>query len=140
MPLFADISAMQARFEEADLIQLTDEAGAGSIDAARIDRALASADALITSYVAARHRDTASLAGNAVLTDVACDYAFSLLWKSDPPKWVEDRRKLALATLANISAGTQKLDAGEETAAPRPGQILTSGPERKFDRNSLGGF
>lgn len=139
MPLFADLTAMQARFEEADLIQLTDEAHAGVIDAAKVDRALASADALITSYVANRHNDTAGFAGHPVLTDVACDYAFSLLWKSDPPEWVKDRRKLALATLDKISSGAVKLDAGEETAAARPGQILTSGPERKLGGN-LGGY
>lgn len=135
MPLFADLPAMQARFEEADLVQLTDEAGAGVIDATRIDRVLASADALITSYIAVRHRDTASFAGHPVLADVACDYAFSLLWKTDPPKWVEDRRKLALSTLDKISNGSVKLDSGEETAAARPGQILTSGPERKLGGN-----
>lgn len=140
MPLFADLAAMQERFEERDLVQLTDEAGVGTIDAARVDRALSSADALITGYVAARHRDTASLAGHPILTDVACDYAFSLLWKSDTPEWVLTRRKLAIATLEKISAGSVKLDQGEELAAPRPGQILTSGPERRFDRDSLDGY
>lgn len=140
MPLFADLTAMQARFEEADLIQLTDEAGAGVIDVAKIDQKLASADALITSYIAVRHKDTASFAGHPVLTDVACDYAFSLLWKSDPPKWVEDRRKLALSTLDKISNGSVKLDQGVETAAARPDQIITSGPERRLGSDSLRGF
>ena len=131
---------MQARFEERDLIQLTDEAGSGAIDTARIDKVLASADALITSYLAARHKDTASFAGHALLTDVACDYAFALMWKSDPPEWVMQRRKLAIDNLTKLSSGVIKLDAGVEEAAARPGQILTSGPERKFDRDSLGGF
>lgn len=140
MPLFADLAAMQARFEERDLIQLTDEAGSGAIDTARIDKVLASADALITSYLAARHKDTASFAGHALLTDVACDYAFALMWKSDPPEWVMQRRKLAIDNLTKLSSGVIKLDAGVEEAAARPGQILTSGPERKFDRDSLGGF
>ena len=140
MPLFADLAAMQARFEERDLIQLTDEAGAGVIDAARIDQVLTSSDALITGYVAARHRDTAALAGHAILTDIACDYALSLLWRSDAPEWVRDRRKLAIEQLTKISSGVIKLDQGEEQAAPRPGQILTSGPERRFSRDSLAGF
>ena len=140
MPLFADLAAMQERFEERHLVQLTDEAGLGSIDAARVDRALASADALITGYVAARHRDVASLAGNPILTDVVCDYAFALLWKTDQPEWVRDRRKAAVTTLEKIAAGTVKLDQGEEQAAARPGQILTSGPERRFSRDTLGGF
>ena len=140
MPLFASLTDMQARFEEAELIQLSDEAGAGVIDAARIDQKLASSDALITSYIAARHRDTASFAGHPLLTDVACDYAFSLLWKTDPPKWVEDRRKIAISTLKSISDGTIKLDQGEEQAAPRPDAIITSGSERKLGRDSMSGF
>ena len=32
------------------------------------------------------------------------------------------------------------LDAGEETAAPRPGQILTSTADKQFGRDNLGGF
>lgn len=140
MPLFADLAAMQARFAELDLVELTDEAGTGAIDADRIDQVLTSADALITGYVANRHRDTASLAGHPILTDAACDYAFALLWKSDPPEWVAARRKGAVATLEAVAKGTIKLDAGQEEAAPRPGQILTSGPERRFTRDSLGGF
>lgn len=140
MPLFANLAAMQARFEERDLVQLTDEAGTGEIDQPRVDRALSSADTLITSYIAARHRDTAALAGHELLADIACDYAFSLLWRSELPDWVLLRRKDAIARLEAIAKGTIKLDAGEETAAPRPGQILTSGPERRLSRDSLDGF
>lgn len=140
MPLYADLAAMQARFEERELVQLTDDAGIGAIDAARVDSVLASADALIIGYLAARYANTASLAGQALLTDIACDYAFSLLWKSDPPEWVSTRRKEAIRNLEAISAGRVKLDAGEETQAPRPGQIISTTSPRRFDRDSLGGF
>ena len=140
MPLFADITAMQERFKERDLIQLTDDAGSGAVDGAKVDRALASADALIIGYIAARYQDTASFAGQAILTDVACDYAFSLLWQSDAPDWVLAKRKAAVATLKDIAAGTVKLDAGTDTAAPRADQILTSGPDRRFSRDSMGGY
>jgi len=140
VPLFADLAAMQARFEERDLIQLSDEDNTGAIDADVIDAKLASADALIISYVAARHKDAGSLAGNALLTDIACDYAFSLLWRSDPPQWVADRRKDAIARLADISAGRIKLDDGTEEAAPRPGQIITSSDPQRFGRDNLQGY
>lgn len=140
MPLFANLAQMQARFEERQLIQLTDQAQVGAIDIAKIDQVLISADTLITGYIATRHRDTAALAGHPILTDIACDYAMSLLWKSDLPDWVKDRRKDAIAKLDKISAGTIKLDQGEETAAARPGQILTSGPDRQFGRDSLRGY
>lgn len=140
MPLFADLAAMQARFEERDLIQLSDAENTGAIVQSVIDAKLASADALITSYVAARHKDVAALAGNALLTDIACDYAFSLLWRSDPPEWVSQRRKDAVARLADISSGKIKLDGGTEEAAPRPGQILTTSDPQRFSRDKLSGY
>ncbi len=140
MPLFADITAMQERFKERDLIQLTDDAGTGAIDEAAVERALGSADALIIGYIAARYQDTATFAGQAILTDVACDYAFSLLWQSDAPDWVLAKRKAAVATLKDIADGKIKLDSGTDTAAPRADQIITSGPERTFDRAGLKGY
>lgn len=140
MPIFADLAAMQARFEARDLLQLTDHENTGDIIAERIEDKLTSADALITGYVARRHRNTAQFAGNMILRDIACDYAFYLLWRSDAPEWVIDRKKAALKQLEQIAAGTLMLDAGEETAAPRPGQILTSTADKQFGRDNLGGF
>lgn len=140
MSIFADLAAMQARFEARDLLQLTDHENTGEIVAARIEDKLASADALITGYVARRHRNTGQFAGNAILRDIACDYAFYLLWRSDAPEWVIDRKKAALKQLEQIAAGTLMLDAGEETAAPRPGQILTSTAEKRFGRDNMGSF
>lgn len=140
MPLFADLAAMQARFEERDLIQLSDQDDTGAIDAAAIEAKLASADALITSYVAARHKDVAGLAGNRLLTDIACDYAFALLWRSDPPEWVKDRRDAAIKQLGDIAKGTIKLDGGTEEAAARPGQILFQSDEQRFSRDKLSGY
>lgn len=140
MSTFANVADMRARFEEPDLVQLTDVDGVGVVDEDKVEVKLASADALIIGYIAARYRDVNTFAGNTILKDVACDYAFSLLWKTDLPKWVEDRRKLALDTLSRIANGSIKLDQGTEEAQPRPGQILTSGPERRFTRDSLSGY
>lgn len=140
MPIFADLAAMQARFEARDLLQLSDDQNTGSIVPERIDAVLDSADALITGYVARRHRNTIQFAGNAILRDIACDYAFYLLWRTNAPEWVIERKKHALKQLEQISAGTLLLDQGEETAAPRPGQILTNTAPKQFGRDNLGGF
>ena len=77
MPVFADLAAMQARFEARDLLELSDQDGSGELDQARIDRALESADATILSHIAARHKDAAALAGNPVLTDAGCVHTHS---------------------------------------------------------------
>ncbi len=140
MPLFADLAAMQARFEERDLVQLTDVSGVSAIDAARIDQALVKADAVITGYVAARHADAAGFAGNLLLSDIACDLAFADLWRTEQPEHVKQRRKEAVQQLKDIAAGAIKLDGGVEQAAPRPGQIYVSGPERQLGRDALVGF
>ncbi len=141
MPLFADLAAMQERFEAEDLLELTDQAQAGTIDAARIDKALDKADAIITGYVAARHADVPSLAGHPILTEVACDLAFADLWRSDQPEFVKTRRKEALAMLEGVAKGTIKLDEGTEVAKPRPdGSVMISGPVRRMGRDNLAGY
>ena len=140
MPAFADLAAMQARFEHRDLLELTDDDNSGAIDQDRVDRALDSSDALITSYVARRHKDVAQFHGHALLSAIACDYAFALLWRSNMPDWVKDRQKAAVAQLKDIADGRIKLDQGSEEAAPRPGAIhVTSDPQR-FGRDNLGGY
>ncbi|MEL7784062.1 DUF1320 domain-containing protein [Citromicrobium bathyomarinum] len=137
MPHFADLAAMQARFEARDLLELSDPDNTGEIVPAKIDGALESADALITGYVARRHRDATQFAGHAILRDIACDYAFYLLWRSNPPEWVVERKKAAIKQLEQIASGTLKLDQGEETAAPRPGQIKTTSDRQNFGRDNL---
>lgn len=140
MPLFADLDAMQARFEPRDLLQLTDHEDTGEIVSARIDQAIDSADATIRSHVAARHKDVDTLAGNPVLTDIACDIAFFRLWRSDPPDWVKERWKAAMRALEAIRDGKTKLDGGTEEAPARPGQILTATDQRRFGRDNLGSY
>ena len=81
----------------------------------------------LENHVARRHRDTASLAGNAILRDIACDYAFYLLWRSDAPDWVIERKKSAIRQLEQIADGKLMLDQGEETAAPLAGSACSGG-------------
>lgn len=140
MPLYADLAAMQARFDSRDLIELSDAAGTGALVPERIDQSLIVADNLIRGYVAARHKQVEALAGNPLLTDIACDLAFADLWRSDLPEWVKDKRKTALSKLADISAGKIKLDSGEEEAAPRPGAIHISSAPQRFGRDRLEGY
>lgn len=140
MPVFADLAAMQERFEDRDLLQLSDAENAGVLNAARIDQALESADATITSHVAARHKDVAQLAGNAVLKEIACDLAFHRLWRSNPPEWVETRKKDAMKALRDIAQGVAKLDGGTEEVAPRPGAIFTGTDPKRFGRQKLDSY
>lgn len=140
MPVFADLAAMQARFENRDLLQLSDDDNTGAIDQARTDAAIESADATILSHIAARHQNAAALAGNDVLTDIACDIAFFRLFRSNPPEWVETRWKAAMSALRDIRDGKTKLDGGTEEADPRPGQIIATSAPQKFGRKNLDAY
>jgi len=137
VPIFASLDDMKARFSDADLVELTDEAGLDVIDEARVDGALDRADAIITGYVASRHKDVPSLAGNALLKDIAYDLAFHDLHRNDPPDRVADRKKDAEARLQRIARGEIKLDQGTEEQPARPDAILSGGSGRRFSRDLL---
>lgn len=136
--IYATLADMQATFEERDLVQLSDWAGAGEIDGARIERALKKAGNKIDGYVAAKYGDRSGLPVPPLLTELACDIAFYELHRSTPPDGVKDKHKAAIDTLRDIQAGKVKLDEGDITAIPaRPGAIHFEGT-RRFSRSDLG--
>jgi phage gp36-like protein len=139
--MYVTLDDLLARFPEADLVQLTDDEGAGAIDVSRIDRAIASAGTIIDGYVAAKYR-TGQLPTPPLLTELAGDIVlFRLHERRDtPPERVSNAHDRALAMLAQIAKGTIKLDVGEETLAPRPGAVLVSRPTRLFGRDDMQGF
>jgi phage gp36-like protein len=138
MPIiYATLADMQATFEERDLVQLSDWAGAGTIDQARIERALKKAGNKIDGYVAAKYGDRTALPVPPLLTELACDIAFYELHRSTPPDGVKDKHKAAIETLRDIAAGKVKIDEGVVDAQPaRPGAIHFAGRKR-FSRDEL---
>lgn len=136
MPRFAQLTDMEARFEQLDLVQLTDGTD-GDYDSARLTAALETADATINGYVARRHGDTTLLEGNDLLTKIGCDLAFVDLWKSDPPEWVVKRSDAAMRMLRDIADGKIMLDQGVEVAPPRPRAVQFDGPARRFGSDAM---
>lgn len=137
---YATLADMQERFAERDLIQLTDEAGNGTIDEDRVNQALADGATRIDSYVAARHKNISELVGHAMLRRINCDLAFRDLWTDAPPDQVEKRYEAAVKDLERIASGMIRLDQGEEEQASRPGAIHTGGGGKHFSRDSLESF
>jgi phage gp36-like protein len=137
--VYATLADMLDRFEQAELVQLTDEAGAGVIDQAKVAKALASAAGLIDGYVAARHQLPLTTVP-ALLVDAACDLARFRLWKSTPPEGVQKAQAAAVKLLEQVSAGKVRLDQGVETEAAREGAIVINDPGRVFSRDTLKGF
>lgn len=145
MPNYAALSDLLERFEERELIQVTDDAGTGAIDEVRIDRALTAATGTIDGYLAVQYQLPLSrVPGNIV--DICCDIARFKLWRTTPPESVEKANTAALKALEQISRGTIKIDAGMREQPARDGAILTtiddaSGDSgRIFGRDRLKGF
>lgn len=141
MPVaYATLADLEARFEERELVQLTDDANTGAIDQARIDQALASASAVVEGYVAATYSLDPDQPVPPLLVDCACDIARFKLYRSTPPEDVTLRQGQAIRFLEAIRKGTMKLDAGVETLAPRAGKVLTDGGFRRFGRDQMEGW
>jgi len=97
-------------FGEAELIQLTDNAGTGVINADALNKAIGRADSKIDRYLAGRS-DLPLLAGSVV--DLACDIARYYLHATSVPDLVKDRfndavkelRQMAAREIAVVDAG-----------------------------------
>jgi phage gp36-like protein len=127
-----------------DILQLTDDAGAGEIDPAKVDEAIAHAGELIDGYLRGRY----SLPLNPVpglINRLAADIAAYRLYMRRPPAGglmdpVAERYKTAVKLLAEIQKGVVSL--GEESVGKEPGIFVTNKrPEdRTFGKDVLGGF
>jgi phage gp36-like protein len=108
-------------FTEAELIQLTDEAGAGVVDTVTVDKAIARADRTINRYLAGRNE--LPLADDEVV-DLACDIARYYLYADQVPAHVQKRFDDAVKALEKMEArkiavvDTAGTEATESAAAP----------------------
>jgi len=137
---FATADDMAARFEARELIELTDDAGTGAIDADRLGQALASANAIVEGYVAATYVLDPGAPPALLLIDAACDIARFRLYRTTAPEDVATRNNQAIQRLQSIRSGTIKLDQGVEAIAPRGGKVLLQPGQRAMTRDDLAGF
>lgn len=108
------------RFSEAELIQLTDRAGAANaIDTAVLGQAISDADDEINGWLAGRY--TLPLSSTpAALVRVACDIARYRLHIDSMPEIVAQRYKDAINWLTKVGTGAVSLgldEAGNEVVA-----------------------
>jgi phage gp36-like protein len=139
MSVYATLADLIDRFGERELVELTDDAQAGSVDEALIARAIGSAESMIDGYLAARHQLPLSVVPR-FLADAACDIARFKLWRTSPPELVQKNFDAAIAVLNRIADGKIRLDQGVATEAARAGAIIVNDPGRTFSRETLKGF
>lgn len=129
------------RFGETEVIQLSDRAGTGAIDAAVVAAKLADADAEIDGYLAGRY--TLPLVPVPLtLQRIACDIARYHLYDDRPTEYIAKRYDAATAFLRSVAKGDIQLgvDAGGDAPPSAAGAPSYSAPDQVFDRSTLKDF
>jgi len=126
-----------ARFGEEELIQLTDRANVGAIDAAVLNQAIADAGAEIDGYLAGRYQ--LPLAQVPSVIALYCgDITRYRLYDDAARDEVRKRYEDAMKFLRLVSEGKVRLGA-DEPAAPAAGSVQMETSGRVFGRDQ-GGF
>ncbi|MEM5788999.1 MAG: DUF1320 domain-containing protein [Syntrophobacteraceae bacterium] len=141
---YSTISDIKNQIEDARLVQLTDDEGLGTINEARVARAIADADEEIDGYVGARHTVPLSPAP-AILRKMSVDIAIYNLYsrRDEVPESRATRYEGAIKFLEQVALGKISLGArdpeGNPPEADAP-EMSRSNPPRAFDRGSMREF
>jgi phage gp36-like protein len=141
---YATVDDVKTKIDEATLLRLTDVTGAGVVDAATVERAVADAEALIDAYVSPVYAVPMNPVPRLV-TDLSATLAVASLFayrSLETPIW-EGARDRALATLKEIGAGRATLEGIVPEPASSPSASATVGiasAGRVFSRDALKGM
>ena len=141
---YATRADLTQRFGAEELIQLTDRALLGTVDAPTVAAALADADAAIEGYLAARYAVPVSPVP-ALLRRVGCDISRFFLHGNAAPEPVRQAYEDALRVLKDLADGRAVLVGAAAAAsgavpAASPGTVRLDAPSRGLDRASLGDY
>jgi len=137
---YATRQDMINRYDEEELIQLTDKTRAGMIDDSVLDLALLDADDEITPYLAARYSLPFVSVPKSIVR-IACTIARYRLHDKVATERVAQDYKDAINFLKGIAGGD--LDIGLSAAAapvPTSGPASATAKPAVFDKDTLNGF
>lgn len=114
---YSALADLQAAVESALLVQLTDDAASGSVDSAKIARAIADADAVIDAHLRAHYSTPLASPTPALVRMLSVDLALHQLYERRAahfgmPEHMRDKHKNAMALLGKIREGA--IDLGIE--------------------------
>jgi len=139
---YATLDDIRERLPEDELVNLTDDAGAGAVDAAAVARAIADADAEIDGYLGGRHPVPLSPVP-ALVRKLSVEVAIYHLHSrrgGAPEEWrkrYEDGRRL----LENIAKGLVTLGGdAPDSGQPAGGAAAAQSETRLFSRTGLRDF
>lgn len=128
---------MTVRFQERELIQLTDISNTGAIDYAVIEAAISDAGAEIDGYLSAYPLPLSVIPAS--LTLKCCDIARYYLYDDHAPEHVEKRYERAIKYLEQVARGAIGLgidDAGNQPETENSALMESGG--RVFGRDDNG--
>jgi phage gp36-like protein len=131
-----------ARIDAATLVTLTDEAGAGEIDAAKVTAAIADADATIDAYCQGRYTVPLSPVPPKIV-QVSVDIALFNLYSHsdlDMPDVRKDRNKEAIRFLEAAAAGKVNLGAATPAEVNTENTVSVASNSRIFTRGKMSGY
>ncbi|MBK67918.1 MAG: hypothetical protein CMP22_07280 [Rickettsiales bacterium] len=139
--IYATKADMLKRYEEKQLIQLTDnvEPYTDQIVDSILDGALNDASATIDLYLGGRYDLPLSQTPTALI-DMACRLAFYRLNRDRTSEEMRLDYTDVIKTLEQISQGKIRLDVGGEEPKSAAAIAKVDGPNRTFDRDSMKGF
>jgi len=143
--MYATLADIMEQLAETDLISLTDDAQAGTVDATVVDWALTGADALIDAHCHDRYQVPFNPVPQLAIK-FAVDLAIYNLYARRPhvevPEVVKDRNSQALAYLKRVQTGdaSMGLSAAPATVVTESQSGLMPGNERLFTRTSMRGL
>ena len=139
--VYATKSDMLKRYEERELVQLTDNAdpATGAIVDSVLDNALEDATATIDLYLSGRY-DLPLAETPAALVKMACTLAFYQLNEGRTTEEIRQDYEDVLKALSGIASGRIKLNAGGSEPKSAAAIAQVEAPNRVFNRDSLKGF
>jgi phage gp36-like protein len=141
--MYCTIDDIKQQIPEEVIVQLTDDDNQGVIDEAKVNDAIANADALIDGYCSGRYV-VPFVVAPAIIKPLAMDLAIYNLYArrvETMPDVRDKNRSNAIKLLADISKGAVKLGEVAATTPVQPQQSpeITSA-DRLFSRTSMKGL
>jgi len=130
------------QISEAELIELTDDAGSGEVDADVVTRAIADADATIDAHCQGRYSVPLSPVP-AMIRAVSVDMTiYNLLSRKNEevPKSRDDRNRNAIRFLERVADGKIQLGASTPAQANTEHSVNIESGTRIFTRDKMSGY
>jgi phage gp36-like protein len=143
MPVaYSILTDLKEQLSETELIQLTDDAGAGVVDTSVTDRAIADADTEIDGYVGTRLEAPLDPVPD-IIRKLGIDIAIYNLFSrrhDSVPETRKDRYRNAIAVLSKIAEGKMSLGANDPAGNPPAGSVSYSGKDQVMTTEKLTNF